>query len=134
MDISYDKASKFIEWTKLKIRLHFNERSIYFKDGQIWWMNFGYNVGVEINGKNNNYERPGIILRKINRDSMLVVPISSKILQSNYHYVFDDSHGKPQTAQLAQIRLLSSKRLIRKIDKTPTTDFLEIKRLIKNLI
>ena len=63
MEILKESTDKFIEWIKLKIRLHANGKTLYFKECQIWWFNFGQNIGREINGKHANFERPAIVLK-----------------------------------------------------------------------
>lgn len=42
-----------------------HDRSLYFKERQIWWASIGQNIGVEANGKNKKYERPVIILKNL---------------------------------------------------------------------
>ncbi|MEK9183120.1 MAG: hypothetical protein AAB849_01275 [Patescibacteria group bacterium] len=58
MEIIKEVALKFIEWTKIKIRIHISERVIYFREGEIWWASLGINIGHEQDGKNQNFERP----------------------------------------------------------------------------
>lgn len=41
-----DFIKKFIDWTKLKIRLHLkNEIGIYFYEREVWWASLGVNIG-----------------------------------------------------------------------------------------
>lgn len=77
MEITIVILQKFIAWTKLKARIHVSEKIIYPKRREIWWASLGQNIGVEINGKNNNFERPVLVIRVFNKNSVLVLPISS---------------------------------------------------------
>ena len=52
----------FIEWTKLKIKIHFRKENVYFKEREIWWASLGMNIGYEENGKNETFERPTLVL------------------------------------------------------------------------
>ena len=77
MEITRELIKIFANWTKLKIRIHASEanKDVYFKEGQIWWASVGQNIGVEANGKNENYERPVVILKKFNGHSFLGVTL-----------------------------------------------------------
>ncbi len=55
----------FVNWTKRKIRHHINKNNIYFYEGQIWWAALGKNIGYEIDGKNENFNRPVLIIKNI---------------------------------------------------------------------
>jgi mRNA interferase MazF len=72
----------------------------------------GANVGVEADGKHDNFERPVLVLRKFNRDAVLVVPLTSRPKQNPYHAMFHHE-GETFSAVVSQIRLASTKRLLR---------------------
>ena len=38
----------------------------FFHEKEVWWSALGVNIGVEMDGKNENFERPVLVLRKIN--------------------------------------------------------------------
>jgi hypothetical protein len=39
---------RFLEWIKLKEKLHSNNyKPPFFKQGEIWWCSFGENIGTE---------------------------------------------------------------------------------------
>ena len=43
---------KFIEWTKLKIKLHIrSDEDVHFYEREIWWASLGVNIGFEQDGK-----------------------------------------------------------------------------------
>ncbi len=60
---------QFISWTKIKIRLFLkpNKHEIYFNEREIWWAHLGVNVGYEQDGKNDNFERPVLIIKKFGK-------------------------------------------------------------------
>lgn len=128
-----DLLRKFIEWSKLKFKIHTSpDIDFYFREREIWWASIGQNIGSEQNGKNKDFERPVLILKKFNHKTFLAVPVSSKLGISPYHHTFslDD---KQYSANLSQIRTLSSKRLLRRIDKMLPEDFDKIAAILKNL-
>ncbi len=123
-----DRSQLILNWHLLKIQIN-NKicNNIYFSNRDIWWASIGINVGHEEDGKNSQYERPILILKKFNRHIILVIPLSSKIKESkNYYYkfVFNEIY---RSALICQIRLISSKRLIRKIGYIDIDNFDKIK-------
>ncbi len=126
---------KFIAWAKLKIRLHLrSEDSVaYFKEREIWWASLGVNIGYEQDGKNEHFERPILIVRKFNRYILWALPMSSKIKDGPF-YSQVQHEGKIYSILLSQLRLVSSKRLLRKIRMLPSSDFREVKRKLRSLI
>jgi len=125
----------FIEWTKLKIRLHLKpiNKSLYFKEREIWWASLGINIGFETDGKNEKFERPVLIIKVFNGEVIWILPLTSKEKIGKYYYPFKFA-GRKSTAILSQLRLISSKRLLRKIGKLPENDFKPILQRVKNLL
>ena len=134
MEISKESADKFIEWIKLKILLHANGKILYFKEGQIWWVNFGQNIGREINGKHANFERPAIVLKKFGGDTFWALPVTSVPKEGRHYYRFANPDGRQNFVNLSQLRLMSSQRMIRKIGRLDEMDFNAIRNLIKSYI
>ena len=124
---------KFISWAKIKIKIHFSEKIIYFREGEIWWASLGQNVGVEQNGKNINFERPILILKKFNEAQFWALPISSKIKMNKYSYIFGKDE-KRFSLSLSQIRVMDKRRLLRCVGKISSADFDKIKTKIKEII
>lgn len=83
------------------------------------------NIGSEQDGKNDSFERPVLIVRRISRDSCIILPFTSKIVDSDYR-VTTESTGIQAQVVLSQIKTISSKRLLRKIGKIKTIIFYEI--------
>ncbi len=105
---------QFVSWTKLKIRLHTKEeRAPFFKERDIWWTSIGQNIGNEQDGKNETFERPVLIIKKFNHDIFWGLPLTSQDKKGVY-YVSFQQHDRICTVILSQLRLWSSKRLLRK--------------------
>lgn len=125
---------KFIRWAKLKVRIHISEDApVYFKEKDIWWVSLGANVGHEEDGKNENFERPVLVLKKFNEYMLWVLPLTSKEKVGKYYYKFE-YNGKKYSVILSQIRTISSKRLLRKIRTLPKKDFDAVRERIKELM
>ena len=125
---------KFIEWTKIKIRIYISERVIYFREGEVWWTSLGANIGHEQDGKNQNFERPILILKKFNQYALWAIPLTSQIKEGNIYYHQYELGGQKYAAVLTQLRLISSKRLLRKIHVFPAADYEQIRTKIRYLI
>ena len=123
----------FENWTKFKIRIHTEERILYFRQKEIWWTALGANVGFEQNGKNDSFERPVLVLRKFSKDMFLGVPLTSKIKTGIYYFDLTPA-GIKSSAILSQARLISSKRLLRRIGFVPTAIFEQVKERLKGII
>jgi len=96
-----------------------------FSEKEIWWASLGVNVGREIDGKHHNYERPILVLRKFNSETLWALPLTSTLKEGTYFY---DLMIKEtiRTLPLLQLRMISSKRLLRKIERIPDTEFFNI--------
>jgi len=130
------KAQLIFEWHKLKIKIQLAEdkERLYFSDKDIWWASLGVNVGHEEDGKNKKFERPVLILKKFNRYLALIIPLSSRLKENKFYYYKFFSGSQFRSAMICQIRLISSKRLIRKMGRLDSLNFQEIRRKIKNFL
>jgi mRNA interferase MazF len=106
----------------------------FFYEREIWWCAFGVNVGSEQDGKNESFERPALIVKKISKDVLWVIPLTSKIINDEYR-LSTQSSGIASQLILSQMRAVSSKRLLRKISRIKlVTFYLVIARLSMMLL
>ena len=134
MNITKELIKIFTDWTKLKIRIHVSDRVVYPKRREIWWASLGQNIGVEINGKNDKFERPVLIIKAYSKDSSLVTSISSKLKEGKYIVKFINSEAEENFINLSQIRTISNKRLLRKVGELEADDFDVVRNIIKEYI
>lgn len=134
INMDQEELIKFVEWTKLKIKIHISKKEVYFREGEIWWSCLGVNIGHEQEGKNKNFERPILILKKFNQHTLWAVPLTTKMKENNPYYHQYELNGEEYAAILPQLRLLSSKRLLRRIGIFPLADFEMIREKIKKMI
>lgn len=129
-----EHLASFFDWTKLKIRIHLTpDKKFYFHEREIWWASLGINIGFEQNGKHEIFERPILILKAFNRYLLWALPLTSKVKAGKYYYLIECKNEK-SVIILSQLRLISSKRLIRKIRKVPPSEFKEIKEILKSFL
>jgi UDP-N-acetylbacillosamine transaminase len=65
-------------WNEKKKSIAKDVKKIFFKEGEIWWVTLGLNVGEETYGKGDNFRRPVLIFRKLTGSSCVVLPLTSK--------------------------------------------------------
>ena len=94
----------------------------------------GQNIGVEINGKSNKFERPVLIVRVFNNDFVLVVAVSSREKEGPYYCSFVNPSGERNVIVLSQIRSISTKRLVRKVGEMGKADFSNIIDRLKRML
>ncbi len=105
----------FDRWNNLKKQLNEAERVVYVHPREIWWCSMGINIGSEIDGKNENFERPVIVVRVYNKESLIVLPVTTKEKNDIFHFKIETKE-KVAWIKLTQTRMISSKRLLRKVD------------------
>jgi mRNA interferase MazF len=108
-------------------------RNLFFHTKEIWWCNAGLNIGVEANGKNENFERPMLIIKKFNSEMLWILPLTTKEKLDKYHYKINSEHIN-SWAILTQIKTISTKRLIRKLTTISDSDYFNIINKIQNLL
>ncbi len=108
---------------------------IFFREKEIWWCHLGLNVGFEQDGKNEEFRRPVLIFKKFNAETFWAISLTSQDKIGKYYFSFEILESKiKNTANLSQIKLIDSKRLIDKMGYMGEEDYLEIKERIKEII
>jgi mRNA interferase MazF len=123
----------FDRWNARKKSLHASRFSDFVHEREVWWCALGLNIGVEADGKHGDFERPVLVLMKFNRDSVLVVPLTSRPKPNPYHMPFHHA-GKLYAAVFSQLRMVSTKRLLRKMYRMDSEVFQDIKDVVLVMI
>jgi len=96
----------------------------------VWWCSVGVNVGVETDGKHDTFERPVLLVRVLNKEMLWTVPITSTMKDSPFYYPFLFKN-EDRSVILTQLRVMSTKRLLRRVDVMSEEDF---KKIIEALV
>lgn len=109
--------------------------NFHFQEREVWWCSIGKNIGSEQNGKNEGFERPVIIFRIFSKETMWVIPLTSRaqIIESRKELRVEINKTF-QTADISQMRLISSRRLSRYIDIVSYGDFQKIRKCLSELV
>ena len=118
-------AEQFIDWTKKKIRHHIKEeKDLYFREKEVWQAALGKNFGYEVDGKHELFERPVLILKKYSKDMCFVLPLTTQIKNPKpWYQVIVKIEEEINAVNISQGRVISSKRLLRKIIVLDTADY-----------
>ena len=75
-----DKNCKkdFSKWMDVKAGLHFAGVFRSVKEGDAWWCSVGANVGIEIDGKQDFFLRPVLVIKKLSRYGFMGIPLTSR--------------------------------------------------------
>ena len=118
-------VKNYIQWMGVKSRV--NNKGIIrsFKEGEVWWAAVGENIGVEIDGKNEKYSRPIIILKKHSNLFFTAVPLTSQAHKGTWYtqFIF---HNKEETAVLVQTKPMDVTRLYERMGKLSKSDYNKI--------
>ena len=119
--------NKFNEWNEVKKKTQDNQRKLGIKPRDIFWAKIGQNIGSEEYGKNDNFARPVIIVRKLTHDLFIGIPLTSTIKDNDYFHSFEynnKSNGLTKnSAMILQVRTFSIKRLMNKTGVISKEDF-----------
>lgn len=124
----------FDSWNSLK--KHVNEEFgilPYFREGEIWWVHLGINIGYEMDGKGNEYSRPILVIKKYNQYSFLSAPLSTSTKPNIYRVYVGLIRGRKSFVNLSQLRNIDSRRLINKSCSLDTHVFEKIKEKASEL-
>ncbi len=124
---------QFDQWNVLKKTIVLREKLPTFKQREVWWCNIGLNIGHEENGKNQDYSRPILILKKFNNHIFFGIPLTTQIKEKHYYYKikFKD---KEQCIMISQLRLFDSKRLINKMGDLSWMQFNQVREVLRNVV
>lgn len=123
----------FDTWNIQKQKIDRLNRPLNYKEGEIWWCSLGQNVGKEICGKGDKSRRPVLILKKISKDSCIIVPLTTKI-RDNPWYVTVHSGKKIAQAVPHQLRFISASRFDSRLMTLNKSDFLKVKTVLTYLL
>jgi mRNA interferase MazF len=117
----------FLEWIGLKEKLHNNiSKPPLVREGDLWWISLGENIGSEMNGKSGLFSRPVVIIKKLAHGFYLVSPTTSKPHEGTW-YVKIEFANKETFVCLHQIRTVDYRRLSTRMGQIDSDDFFLIK-------
>lgn len=128
MEKEYDKD--FDGWNKIKKKIDYSSNKKTVKLGEVYWCKLGLNVGVEQNGRQDNFERPVIVIKKFSNKIVLIAPLTTQSHEGNW-YLDTILFNRKQQVILNQIKPIDTKRLLNSIGQMP---LFEVQLILKEYI
>lgn len=127
-DLRRLKHQLLAEWNGVKEDFHCtpSKKLQLVRDGEVWWVGVGENVGVEINGKSEYFSRPVLVLKKLSRYGFMGVPLTSQSHEGSWYVPFE-FQGRIETAVVAQARVFSVARLYGRLGQVPDSDLKKVR-------
>lgn len=128
----------FDEWNEVKKDTQNNQRKLGIKPREIFWVKIGQNIGSEEFGKDKNFARPVIVIRKLTSDLFIGVPLTSTLRDDEYFHRFNyenKQHGVIEnSAMILQVKSFSIKRVMNKIGFVSKNDFEKIVEKLQRIV
>lgn len=124
----------FDGWNTEKKATHAREKGPYCHDREIWWCALGINVGFEQDGSGIEFRRPVLILKSVSVQTSLVIPLTTSGKEHPLRPSLGEVDGKEAHALLSQMRVIDTKRLVRKIGRLNKEMFAEIRKAARDML
>lgn len=98
------------EWNSVKKLIHKKEKTLHFRQRDIYFISVGRNIGQESYGKKELFLRPVLIYKKLSHTSFIGIPLTSKIKEGSYYFSFNYKKDVISTAMFNQIRVFDIRR------------------------
>lgn len=124
----------FEGWVNEKRKIHEENIAPFYNEREIWWCAIGVNVGFEQDGTGKNFDRPILIIKGFNKDTFLGIALTGRMKEGKYYHYLGKIEERDSTANLSQIRIIDSKRLIKKIETLDEKIFKEVQNKLKKML
>lgn len=131
-----NEGKEYDTWNDLKkkIQFEFGIPPYFPQEGGVWMSYLGKNIGYEQNGSGDNFSRPVLVIKKFNNHMFWCVPLSTKQKPFDFYFNFIDPNKEKVSVVLAQLKLVSIKRLKRKLYDIDSETFTKMREKLRNFI
>lgn len=124
----------FDAWTIEKKKINNRPIAPFYHEREIWWCTLGINIGFEQDGTGENYDRPVLIVRGFNSHIFFCVALTGKIKKGKYFVPIGKVEDRDASVILSQVRIIDSKRLIRKITTLDEKMFEKVRNALEETL
>ena len=124
------------KWTPVKMTAN-NEANVRpnYKEGGIYWVLVGDNVGMEQDGKGELFARPVVVVRGFSKELFWGIPLTSQNKSGKYYFSFTFLANQHSVAILSQLRAFDTSRISGRImGRMKKEDLLKLKNRLKCLL
>lgn len=132
-----EKTAQFRQWLELKFAIDTRDRGskTYITPGDVRWCYLGLNIGSEQNGKGDQFLRPVILVNRLGPHLSWAVPLTRNPKLGKFYVPVALSDGSISgRAIISQLRVIDSKRLLRKIGRSTPASLSDVKKRIISLL
>jgi mRNA interferase MazF len=122
----------FDTWNKQKKSIHAKSDIKFYHPRDIWWCRLGLNIGYEQDGKDNEFERPVLVLKSFGPYICLIAPLTTSEKKHMYRIPVGLIKGKEARVIVSQIKVVDTKRFVEKIGVLDIKIFREIQKHIRH--
>ena len=124
----------FNKWNERKKDIHNKNKSPFYHERELWWSSLGVNIGFEQDGSGKELNRPILVLRGLSKNTCLAVPLTTSKNEHPLRPHIGKVEKEEAHALLSQIRVIDTKRLVRKIGYLDKKIFEEIRKIAKDML
>jgi mRNA interferase MazF len=124
----------FDGWDETKKRTDSRRGASFYHEREVWCCTLGVNVGSEENGSGEEYRRPALILKGLSVETCLIVPLTTSAKDHPLRVAVGLIGGKQARAILSQMRVIDTKRLVRKIEYLDVDTFEQIRKAARGML
>ena len=124
----------FDGWNAQKKQLDARHSAPFCHERELWWCALGVNVGSEQDGSGAGRSRPVLVLKHLSRDTFLAVPLTTSSRGHPLRVAVGMVDGKAAQALLSQLRVVDTRRLVRKIGSLDKQMFGRIRNAVKDVL
>jgi mRNA-degrading endonuclease toxin of MazEF toxin-antitoxin module len=111
-------------------RHHTDAPRPFYHAREVWWCTLGLNVGNEVDGTGSDHDRPVVVIRPFNAQTFFGVALTGHQRTGRYYFPLGIIDDREAAANLSQVRLLDTKRLIRKIGMLDEKTFRQLSKAL----
>jgi len=116
----------FDKWNEVKKNIDLIQKDINLKEGNIYLVSIGKNIGNESYGKGEIFLRPILVIKKLGHNYFIGIPLTSKRKVGSYFFEFKYK-DKFSYAMFNQVRTFNSKRILKYHGKISKKEFIDLK-------
>ena len=120
-------------WNIRKKDIHDIGESKLYHARETWWCNLGINIGSEQDGDKVNYDRPVLILRGLSRQTCIILPLTTSKERHKMRMPIGKIQDQDASVIISQIRVIDTKRLVKKIEFLDKKIFKMVTKAVKSL-
>lgn len=124
----------FDKWNEHKKNIDERQVAPFCHERELWWCTLGMNIGFEQDGSGIEYRRPVLILKGLSKQTCLVIPLTTSTHAHKLRPAIGLVEDKQACALLSQMRVIDTKRLVRKIGSLDKQIFDDMRKTVKDIL